>query len=153
MLTVKVSNNARSADELQEVLKDVGAVLGVPAEPGSRILLESGQPPFEIIVDIARIIDAVGVVFVGAAKCSELYKRLRLRIVDRRVQILFAAPGIDKKTLLYPVHDDTPNEAIMQIASDCKRKTLAGGSMRFWVHEGWLTYEEYRSTQQAKTQK
>jgi hypothetical protein len=147
MAKVRVSSNAESPDELQGVLDDISEVLGVPAEPGGMVLLESGEPPFEAIIHLAEIIDALGVladgVKGGAKICASLYEKLRKRYKGRRVQVLFEAPDPSGKRIHYPVKDDTPNDAVEKIAYDCAREVENSGPMRFWIGERWMTYDEY----------
>lgn len=133
--SVKVSNNARSKEELQGVLDDVSEELGVRAEDGHRILMESTEPPFEIVVHVADIINALGVIGGGVAVCASLYKKLQKRIKDRRVQVLFDAPGPKGKGLRYPLSPDTTKEAVAKIAYDCAREVEDAGRMRFWIGE------------------
>lgn len=144
---VKVSNNARSAEELDGILNDVSEVLGFPAENGNRIFLESAEPPFEIIIRVAEIIDALGVIGKGVSVCARLYERLKKRVKGRRVQILFEAPGPNGKGIVYPVDPETPNEAIAKIAYDCQREVEPPSKTRFWFGDRWMTYEEYRQSE------
>ena len=44
----------------------------------------------------------------------------------------------------YPVSRDTSDKAVAMIAGDSNREVKGDGRMRFWIEEGWLTFEEYR---------
>ena len=146
MARVRVSTNAESPDELQGVLEDVSQVLGVRAERGGIVRLESGEPPFEAIIHVADIINALDALLKvagGVSICASLYRRLRQRFNGRRVQVLFEAPDPSGRPIHYPVKDETPNDAVEKIAYDCAREVENGGPMRFWIGERWMTYDEY----------
>jgi hypothetical protein len=143
--TAIVANNARDKEELAASLAIVSEVLGVPAVAGKRVLLESAEPPYQLIIDYFSVAGALASIYTaaGGPTCPELYKRVRKLVTYRKVQIHFEAPRVGQPTIRYITNDATPERALAAIRTDSERGVPDPKSFRWWIQEGWLTYEEW----------
>jgi hypothetical protein len=129
-------------EEVENALSDISEVLGVPTREGYRVLLESIEPPVNVILNVADFINAIGVLYGAGSVCKRLYDKLSPRI-ERRLQIMFEVRDATHN-VRYSVAPETPDGAIAMIAGDSNREVKGDGRMRFWIEEGWLTVEEYQ---------
>ena len=120
-------------------------VLGVPAVAGKRVLLESAEPPYQVVIDAIGVAGALASLYTaaGGPTCAELYKRLRYTVPYRKVQVFFEARRTGQPPIRYITNDATPDRALAAIEADSKRQVPDPKSFRWWIEEGWLTYEEW----------
>jgi hypothetical protein len=143
--TATVANNARDPDELSATLAIVSEVLGVPAVAGKRVLLESAEPPYQVIIDAIGVAGALASLYAaaGGPTCADLYNRVRKLASDRKVQVHFEARRPGRPTIRYITNERTPDRALAAIVADSEREVPDPKSFRWWIEEGWLTYEEW----------
>jgi hypothetical protein len=142
---VSVSNNADTAEEDEAALAVVSEVLGLPAKPGERLYLGAAETPFEIIVNVIGA--ASGLVTLsqlGWSVCRALHSKLRERVANRRVQILFELRAAKAEGIRFYTTEETPNEALPLMKAESEREVQDPNNMRWWADGQWRTVGEYQ---------
>lgn len=143
--TALVSDNAENAAQRAAILETVSEVLGVPAIHHRDRLLESGEPPLQVVIDIIGIAGALASLYMlgGGPTMRELYERMRRLAPKRKVGVYFEARGEGLPTIQYITAPETPNEALAAMVEDSKREVPDPKSFRWWYDERWMTLVEY----------
>jgi hypothetical protein len=141
-LVVEVWSNI-PRDELDRALSDISELFGVPAAEGGRVLLDSAEPPVNVIIDITSILGSIASVLTITDFSARLYKKLRERSKNRGLVVLLQVGDHKSTSIRYAIAPDTPNDAVAKISEDYDRDVKDLARRRYYVDEGWMTVEEY----------